>query len=801
MKGFLFFRSAFKITALILAAALLMGDFPLAGAQPAAAACGAVDKFGYALTCDTVANIGWVDISSSGTLLPFDMADDVLSSAIPLGFTFPFYEKSYTVVYASTNGALFFNQITDTETLDSDRIPRSRAPQSLLAPFWADLYVGGTNGNINKGEVYYKMSGTTPNRYMVIQYKNVTRLEEGTAPLNFEVILRENGMIDFLYDSLTGDLNTASVGIEDSDGVVGIQHVYKEPGLSNGLALRFTRPAGEYRVKAFSEADSGLVVAGRGEVSLTFRNSGDKGNDIIQFPAVGLPAGWSYLLLNAATRTDLGDSDGNGIKDSGSLAPGADVKVLVRVFGPANAAPSETIEFTLVAQSKGKPTQTAQTALRFSVPPAFAYAYSKVTSLNGMTYGATSNRRRAEFSLVVNYTGSSLGITQLTNKRMFYIWEKAGTNSKSIPTTYLTGMILDEFGGVRRNAWVPTANDYNNSDVFTNDTRPAMAQNPALNNYIGLFYRHDQGDIDNMYLTVLDTNGNVIPAFGAQRDITHQATSKPYDYQSPVIAVSAAGRFVLAWTATFSDTLTRTTDIWTASYDANTLAEVKAPAKVTASVHGANFYDSPVLTPLDDGRVLLAYTVYETAGTPVNYVEWVALDSAGNKAAGAPFNYKGSLPSNNPDTTFQKDAMQLYSGGPILLAWVNTGTETVHAVLLTNALNGNYSQPVNMSTPNHRAPGNLSVTSTREGYGVLLWEDVSSSQYIYYSLISGIGEILAQPTTLVKTEQVGIQTLTASLSAQGLAPIEGFNQINLPTVFDTFSRALMSADEEEIWQP
>ena len=771
--------------------------------QPAqaSAACNVTDEFGYQLTCTNTGVIGWVDVSSTGERVPFNQADDELSALIPIGFTFKYYEYSYNGIYVSSNGALFFTQISNTETLNIDRIPRSKKPNNLLAPFWADLYVGGQDGNINKGEVFYKTDGTGDNQYFVIQYKDVSLLSEGTNKLNFEVILRKNGDIDFLYKTLTGSLNEASVGIEDKDGVIGIQHLYQEAGLDNGLVLQFKHPGNGPRVKALSEAESSLVIGGKAEVRLTFRNAGD-GPDTIQFPPVTLTDGWQYRLLNPVTKIELPDTDKNGAPESGVLAPGEDVSVLVRITAPKGANASDTVEFTLVAQSKANLARTAYSDLRFAVPSPFAYAFSNLSDINGMTYGITSSNNRSEFKLVVNHTSKSMGIIRLTGNRIFYIWEKAGTNSKGISTTYLTSMILKEFGGVSRNAWVPTNNDYNDVFVFTTDLSPSLAEDPGRNNHIGLFYKHDQNFIDNLYLTVLDTGGNIIPAFGNFKNITQQGTAKPYDYSDPVITATSNGNFVLAWTATYSDTVKKETNIWTAAYNTSTLAQVKAPSKVTNAITHSKAYGDPVLVPLDDGRVFLGYTVFESAGSFTGYVEWIPLNSSGSPT-GSAVNYKSTAPSNNPEAMLQKDAAQLFTGGPILLAWVDSGTEKIHAILVNNAMTGNFSPRVEVSSPNNRAPGNLSVTNTREGYGVLLWEDVTSSQYIFYSLLSSIGELLTGPTSLVKTEQVGSQTIAASLTAQGLIPIDGYNLLNLPAVMNKYNPGLMSADadEEEIWQP
>jgi hypothetical protein len=70
------------------------------------------------------------------------------------------------------------------------------------------------------------------------------------APITFETVIYENGTILFQYQSLTGTLYfsasaelanySASVGIENGAGEIGLQYSFNEARLANGRAILFS---------------------------------------------------------------------------------------------------------------------------------------------------------------------------------------------------------------------------------------------------------------------------------------------------------------------------------------------------------------------------------------------------------------------------------------------------------------------------------------------------------------------------------------------------------------------------------
>ncbi|MEM9328827.1 MAG: LamG-like jellyroll fold domain-containing protein, partial [Bacteroidota bacterium] len=89
------------------------------------------------------------------------LADDSLSGAIPLGFSFEFFDNTYDTVYIASDGFLtFFQQPVGVPV---QGIPSPSAPNGgLIAGFWGDL--DPTMG----GSIFYETIGSSPARTFVV---------------------------------------------------------------------------------------------------------------------------------------------------------------------------------------------------------------------------------------------------------------------------------------------------------------------------------------------------------------------------------------------------------------------------------------------------------------------------------------------------------------------------------------------------------------------------------------------------------------------------------------------------------
>lgn len=99
---------------------------------------------------------------NAGTSLT--LGDDVLSGAVPIGFTFTFMCSSYTSLYVGSNGFLAFSNVSQ-GCCGGQWCPTAGGnPNNYVALDWTDLYPPGG------GTIKYQTIGTAPNRIFVLTY-------------------------------------------------------------------------------------------------------------------------------------------------------------------------------------------------------------------------------------------------------------------------------------------------------------------------------------------------------------------------------------------------------------------------------------------------------------------------------------------------------------------------------------------------------------------------------------------------------------------------------------------------------
>ena len=197
---------------------------------------GGPDASGYRFKDETMLGgptFNWLD-ATTGTR-SFVFGDDRSTGPIPIGFSFFFYGQIYTTTNLVTNG---YFALGGPDTAYSNRnIPNPVVPNTFIAPFWDDLQVCPNQAN---QAIYFKQGGSAPNRYFAAEWAGVSHLSYPTQPITFETVLYENGEILFQYQSLTGTLDSASVGIEGYDGLRGLQYEFNQNNLIDGRAILFT---------------------------------------------------------------------------------------------------------------------------------------------------------------------------------------------------------------------------------------------------------------------------------------------------------------------------------------------------------------------------------------------------------------------------------------------------------------------------------------------------------------------------------------------------------------------------------
>lgn len=198
---------------------------------------GGLDAYGYSfIDSDETGGpvFSWTDISSTGTEiisngdLDGGTRDDGYKE-VALPFTFNFYGIGHSVVKVSSNGYLTFGG--DGVDFGNDPIPDPNDPNDLIGPFWDDLNPGAA------GTIHY-FSGTDQ---FIVQYTGVPRFPAGGS-FTFQVILNADGTMLYQYLTMSGILNSSTIGIENVDGTVGLEVAYLTNYVHDNLAVLFQLP-------------------------------------------------------------------------------------------------------------------------------------------------------------------------------------------------------------------------------------------------------------------------------------------------------------------------------------------------------------------------------------------------------------------------------------------------------------------------------------------------------------------------------------------------------------------------------
>lgn len=174
--------------------------------------------------------VQWIDISGVGT--PVSLGDEQSAGPISIGFTFPFYENSYSSLYIGSNGVLTFGG--NDNPYENTSIPNSSPPNNFIAMYWDDLNPG-YGGNI----YYYR--DTTNNRF-IVSFVGVPFYYwfGGTGSTSFEAVLYPDGDIELNYATMSAgshSLTSATIGIENINASDGLQIVYNASYMHSNLSI------------------------------------------------------------------------------------------------------------------------------------------------------------------------------------------------------------------------------------------------------------------------------------------------------------------------------------------------------------------------------------------------------------------------------------------------------------------------------------------------------------------------------------------------------------------------------------
>lgn len=722
-------------TALLLTCLMFSTAPPLAGRASNASAAplgwSAGNSFGYILETGLDFDSNWKEIRTDGAPVDFSgQTDDAISAPIALGFSMPFFEHSYDSVYVSTNGFLAFGDTAPRPVKHNAPIPVDDEPNNIAAPLWDDLVL--TAPPYTAGKVYHQSGGDAPNRYMVIEWVGVLRFGSGNeALLTFEVVLYENGDILFNYLDLPGETgSTATVGIEDAEGVDGVQYLYNQPGLAPNTSLAFRYPFSGPRMKAFPKYLGGFFSNQSVDFSITIRNTGTV-EDAYNLAALAqegeLEAEISFR--DAASLAALSDSNGDGVVDTGPVAPGSDKEVVMRLIAGPGAPVGDYLFVEAAITSSVDPEQQFFVQRAAAIPAQFAHAINSAETGTNVLFSLPTNQILEQ---PTRTTLSTIPALVRVSRYVYLLgWERAAegiSNIEYVLLDYLSRYV-SPLKTIRDNS-LSTEEKW--SDVSPVITNSADEQIGVL--FIRKKSRLFGGSNENVIFALLDAGGNV----RAERNITNN-TSYGYSldtgidfFSYPALTTSSGNKFILSWENTRWVKVGETekkavVDIYMAVLDHNGNVLV-SPTRLTESEVDNKHYHEPVLAATQDGGAYLVFSAYNNEIQQYQLGDIKFSSSFNEEFRGLVDGWAGCKP----------DVLQLKSGN-ILLAWSNLETNQIsYNVALTDTQPYSYIHLVDLNTPTGLTADYVSVTQDPNGNGVITWGD-RQKDFLFYTLVTSLG--------------------------------------------------------------
>ena len=156
------------------------------------------------------------------------LGDDAVSASLPIGFSFCFFNNTYTNFWIGSNGWISFSSGQPTSYV-SATIPSSASnvPKNCIMGPWQDWHPGtGTTGPYIK----YQTLGTAPNRMLVVTWDQVPMFSCTSTKGKFQIVIHEttNLIENHLWTKPAcntwpgGNPNFSVQGIHNSTGTVAI---------------------------------------------------------------------------------------------------------------------------------------------------------------------------------------------------------------------------------------------------------------------------------------------------------------------------------------------------------------------------------------------------------------------------------------------------------------------------------------------------------------------------------------------------------------------------------------------------
>jgi hypothetical protein len=181
----------------------------------------------------------WLDATTALAIASGTTDDGYGALSMPFDFTF-FGDTiaATSEMKVSTNGYATFGP--DGIDYGNDAIPNTIDPNDYVAPFWDDQKMD--NDDPSQG-MWYGVHSSPGDQVLALAWR-IQDLGTRTQPNEFQAQIHENGDIWFLYRDMNEERdgwgNSATIGLENSDGLIGTQYSVNSMSITDDWAIHFT---------------------------------------------------------------------------------------------------------------------------------------------------------------------------------------------------------------------------------------------------------------------------------------------------------------------------------------------------------------------------------------------------------------------------------------------------------------------------------------------------------------------------------------------------------------------------------
>ena len=243
------------------------------------------------------------------------------------------------------------------------------------------------------------------------------------------------------------------------------------------------------------------------------RNTGEFGTDTFDLT---VSSAWPTTLYQADGSTPLADTDGDGTPDTGPIAQGDSMTIVVKIALPAGAAAgnSNTAQVSATPSNSSPIVKTAR--FQTAIPASFAQTYVLQASWMGPSRAIVGFYRPYQQVTCQTPDQSAWGSVVATapNGKIVQVWRQSRTNGNGQSVWELYHAVLGGHGNVIR----PAARITDLEGAITTGYELDAAVAVAPDGRIGITWRRrlwnsDNGsENNNIYFLMLDGNGATVVA-------------------------------------------------------------------------------------------------------------------------------------------------------------------------------------------------------------------------------------------------------------------------------------------------